>query len=117
MHYCTAFFLVHQCSDVIVDRPTGGARAEVLSLNSNTLDRTAKPVDVTLPPTLPMTFGTENSTVIHAQSGSTAHLPCVVHNIGEGMSKTKFRSDDNLKRYLKFSVDGIEKLRRRGDIL
>ncbi|XP_011505651.1 PREDICTED: lachesin [Ceratosolen solmsi marchali] len=61
------------------------AHAEVFDLNANTLDRTLKPLDIDLPPTLPMSFGTENSTEIHAQSGSTAHLPCVVHNIGEGM--------------------------------
>ncbi|XP_014214704.1 uncharacterized protein LOC106643904 [Copidosoma floridanum] len=59
--------------------------AEVVGPNANTLDRTLKPLDVDLPPTLPMSFGTHNSTVIRSQSGSTAHLPCVVHNIGEGV--------------------------------
>ncbi|KAG6795919.1 hypothetical protein HZU73_08752 [Apis mellifera caucasica] len=47
-----------------------------------------KPLDIDLPPTLPMSFGTENSTVISAQSGSTALLPCVVHNLGDGMLLT-----------------------------
>ncbi|XP_077270990.1 lachesin isoform X3 [Temnothorax americanus] len=51
----------------------------------NSLDgTTGKPLDVDLPPTLPMTFGTENSTSVLAQSGSTALMPCVVHNLGEG---------------------------------
>ncbi|XP_034946933.1 lachesin-like [Chelonus insularis] len=53
----------------------------------NLVDKTptSKPAsDVDLPPTLPMTFGTENSSVIFAQSGSTAHLPCVVRNVGDG---------------------------------
>ncbi|XP_051175178.1 zwei Ig domain protein zig-8-like isoform X1 [Leptopilina boulardi] len=59
--------------------------AEVVGMNANSLDRTLKPLDVDLAPTLPMTFGTENSTVISSQSGSTALLPCVVHNIGEGV--------------------------------
>uniref|UniRef100_A0A0C9RYT4 Lsamp_0 protein n=1 Tax=Fopius arisanus TaxID=64838 RepID=A0A0C9RYT4_9HYME len=31
-----------------------------------------------------MNFGTDNSTRILAQSGSTALLPCIVHSIGEG---------------------------------
>lgn len=31
-----------------------------------------------------MNFGTKNSTIIFAQSGSTALLPCVAYNIGEG---------------------------------
>ncbi|XP_076678771.1 uncharacterized protein LOC143374499 [Andrena cerasifolii] len=61
--------------------------AEIVAANANTLDAsiTGKPLDIDLPPTLPMTFGTGNSTVISAQSGSTALLPCVVHNLGDGM--------------------------------
>ncbi|KAM7341604.1 defective proboscis extension response 13 isoform 2-T5 [Cochliomyia hominivorax] len=31
----------------------------------------------------PMYFGTENSTVVATQIGATAHIPCVVHHIGE----------------------------------
>ncbi|XP_046809989.1 zwei Ig domain protein zig-8-like [Lucilia cuprina] len=30
-----------------------------------------------------MYFGTENSTVVATQIGATAHIPCVVHHIGE----------------------------------
>ncbi|XP_024944289.1 lachesin isoform X2 [Cephus cinctus] len=60
--------------------------AEIVGTGVNSIDRTSpKPLDVDLPPTLPMTFGTQNSTVISAQSGSTALIPCVVHNIGDGM--------------------------------
>lgn len=61
--------------------------AEIVGANVNSLDAaiTGKPLDIDLPPTLPMTFGTENSTVVSAQSGSTALLPCVVHNLGDGM--------------------------------
>lgn len=59
--------------------------AEIVDVNMNSLDgTTGKPLDVDLPPTLPMTFGTENSTSVSAQSGSTALMPCVVHNLGEG---------------------------------
>lgn len=46
---------------------------------------TMRPLDVQLPPTLPMTFATMNSTTISAQSGSTALLPCIVHNLGDGV--------------------------------
>ncbi|KAF7399605.1 hypothetical protein HZH68_008197 [Vespula germanica] len=45
-----------------------------------------RPLDIQLPPTLPMTFATKNSSTISAQSGSTALLPCVVHNLGDGVS-------------------------------
>lgn len=31
----------------------------------------------------PMHFGTANSTVIATQIGATAHIPCIVHHIGE----------------------------------
>lgn len=72
-------------SHLLVEYPGARAEAELSGVNHNALDETHKPLDVDLPPTLPMSFGTENSTVIRAQSGSTAHLPCVVHNIGEGM--------------------------------
>lgn len=33
----------------------------------------------------PMYFGTKNSTVITTQIGATAHLPCTIHYIGEGV--------------------------------
>jgi len=33
----------------------------------------------------PMYFGTENSTVVTTQIGATAHVPCTVHHIGEGV--------------------------------
>ncbi|KOX69265.1 Hemicentin-2 [Melipona quadrifasciata] len=59
--------------------------AEIVPANGNSLEVSMKPLDIDLPPTLPMSFGTENSTVISAQSGSTALLPCVVHNLGDGM--------------------------------
>ncbi|XP_012340516.2 uncharacterized protein LOC100871335 isoform X1 [Apis florea] len=61
------------------------ATAEIVATNGNSLEASMKPLDIDLPPTLPMSFGTENSTVISAQSGSTALLPCVVHNLGDGM--------------------------------
>ncbi|XP_017839984.1 uncharacterized protein LOC108597779 isoform X2 [Drosophila busckii] len=33
----------------------------------------------------PMYFGTENSTLVTTQIGATAHVPCTVHHIGEGV--------------------------------
>ena len=33
----------------------------------------------------PMKFGTENNTEVTAQIGTTAHLPCTIHSIGEGV--------------------------------
>lgn len=33
----------------------------------------------------PMHFGTENSTVVTTQIGATAHIPCTVHHIGDGV--------------------------------
>lgn len=67
-----------------------------MTANGNSLEASIKPLDIDLPPTLPMTFGTENSTVISAQSGSTALLPCVVHNLGDGM--VRFKAGDILQK-------------------
>lgn len=33
----------------------------------------------------PMYFGTENSSTITTQIGANAHLPCIIHHIGEGV--------------------------------
>ena len=33
----------------------------------------------------PMQFGTANSTTITTQIGANAHLPCIIHHIGEGV--------------------------------
>ncbi|KZC10400.1 Hemicentin-2 [Dufourea novaeangliae] len=71
---------------VRTEYPTA-VNAEIVEANGNSLEVsvTGMPLDVDLPPTMPMTFGTDNSTVISAQSGSTALLPCVVRNLGDGM--------------------------------
>lgn len=36
----------------------------------------------------PMKFGTENNSEVTAQIGTTAHLPCTIHNVGEGVVST-----------------------------
>ncbi|KAH0554060.1 uncharacterized protein LOC123263255 [Cotesia glomerata] len=69
--------------------PSVTVTAEMLQqrLGVNSIDKssTSKPIsDIDLPPTLPMIFGTENSSVIIAQSGSIALLPCIIHNLGDG---------------------------------
>lgn len=43
----------------------------------------------TFPPHFPVSFGTENSSVVTAQTGSTALIPCVVQNIGDGLVSWK----------------------------
>ncbi|XP_077287796.1 uncharacterized protein LOC143912392 [Arctopsyche grandis] len=43
-----------------------------------------------------MYFGTENNTVITSQTGSTAHLPCIVHNVGDGVVSWIRRKDRHL---------------------
>lgn len=47
-------------------------------LSGNDLD------DLSLAPPSPPHFKTENSSMILAQTGSTAFIPCVVTNLGEG---------------------------------
>lgn len=33
----------------------------------------------------PMFFGTQNSTIVTTQIGATAHIPCTIHHIGDGV--------------------------------
>ncbi|KAI5710511.1 hypothetical protein M8J75_009210 [Diaphorina citri] len=47
-------------------------------MNGNELE------DFTLAPPSPPQFKTENSSIIMAQTGSTAFIPCLVTNLGEG---------------------------------
>ncbi|XP_055706783.1 uncharacterized protein LOC129803927 [Phlebotomus papatasi] len=44
----------------------------------------------------PMSFGTENLTLITTQVGATAHIPCVVHFIGDGVVSWIRRKDYHL---------------------
>ncbi|XP_021699805.1 uncharacterized protein LOC5569022 [Aedes aegypti] len=44
----------------------------------------------------PMQFGTENSTIITSQVGSTAHIPCRIHHIGECVVSWIRRKDYHL---------------------
>ncbi|EEB15728.1 limbic system-associated membrane protein precursor, putative [Pediculus humanus corporis] len=50
----------------------------------------------TFPPNLPVSFLTENSSTITAQMGSTALIPCVVLNIGDGLVSWIKRKDYHL---------------------
>jgi hypothetical protein len=66
----------------------------------------------------PMKFGTENNTEVTAQIGTTAHLPCTIHNVGEGVVSFHaiiFSSRfflQNLTRKKKFSIFQIFKSRK-----
>ncbi|XP_055379824.1 myosin-G heavy chain [Condylostylus longicornis] len=44
----------------------------------------------------PMYFGTENNTVITTQIGATAHMPCAIHHIGDGVVSWIRRKDYHL---------------------
>ncbi|XP_055608088.1 uncharacterized protein LOC129755561 [Uranotaenia lowii] len=44
----------------------------------------------------PMEFGTENSTTVTSQVGATAHIPCRIHHIGEGVVSWIRRKDYHL---------------------
>ncbi|XP_052896507.1 uncharacterized protein LOC128303558 [Anopheles moucheti] len=45
---------------------------------------------------MPMQFGTENYTLVTSQIGSTAHVPCRIHHIGEGVVSWIRRKDYHL---------------------
>lgn len=60
----------------MVAGPALGQENSDANLDHNSLDELYKE---------PMYFGTENSTTITTQVGANAHLPCVIHHIGEGV--------------------------------
>ncbi|XP_075215288.1 uncharacterized protein LOC142321180 [Lycorma delicatula] len=57
---------------------------------------TGNELEASFPPAQPPQFATENSTLITAQIGSTALLPCLVHNIGDGVVSWIRRKDYHL---------------------
>lgn len=66
----------------MVAGPSLGQGNSDANLDHNSLDELYKE---------PMYFGTENSTTITTQIGANAHLPCVIHHIGEGVVSTNER--------------------------
>lgn len=48
-------------------------------------------LSVTFPPleSPPVHFVTENNTMVTSQTGSTALVPCIIHNIGDGTVRAK----------------------------
>lgn len=65
----------------MVAGPSLGQGDSDANLDHNSLDELYKE---------PMYFGTENSTTITTQIGASAHLPCIIHHIGEGVVSTKY---------------------------
>ncbi|KAK6624619.1 hypothetical protein RUM44_011478 [Polyplax serrata] len=56
------------------------------SLSTTELPDLVNELGGTFPPNLPVSFLTENSSTVTAQTGSTALIPCIVLNIGDGLS-------------------------------
>lgn len=63
-------------------------------VKENELGVSFPPLVVELPP---VHFVTENSTVVTSQTGSTALVPCVVNNIGDGMVSRQLLAMNNSK--------------------
>lgn len=40
----------------------------------------------------PVHFATENNTIVTSQTGSTALVPCVINNIGDGMVSERWQT-------------------------
>ncbi|XP_039276918.1 zwei Ig domain protein zig-8-like [Nilaparvata lugens] len=59
-------------------------------------EATGNELEASFPPALPPQFATENSTLITAQTGSTALIPCLVHGIGDGVVSWIRRKDYHL---------------------
>ncbi|XP_053686475.1 uncharacterized protein LOC128736015 [Sabethes cyaneus] len=65
-------------------------------VDSSTFDFDSESEDLLKYYKTPMQFGTENSTAVTSQVGSTAHIPCRIHHIGEGVVSWIRRKDYHL---------------------
>lgn len=93
MIFRTAFFLLSP--HVPGDKDSGkdnsdsqnslGDSGDSVEIESGAFDFDSESEDLLKYYKTPMQFGTENSTVITSQVGSTAHVPCRIHHIGEGV--------------------------------
>lgn len=61
----------------------------------------------------PLRFSTENNTEVIAQVGTTAHLPCMIHNIGEGVVSWQRRSFFG-KKLIEIPICQVSWIRRKG---
>lgn len=72
-----------------------------------------EPQETVSPP--PVYFATENSTVVTAQTGSTALVPCVVKNIGDGVVSMLLRSEPFLTFSIRNAPPKMSKLARKNN--
>ncbi|KAL4709520.1 hypothetical protein ACJJTC_007251 [Scirpophaga incertulas] len=92
---CVVVLLIHTV--------TGGGEGPSSSSPSPTIKAEQNELTVSFPPledlynaTPEKHFGTENNTVVTSQTGSTALLPCVIRNIGDGIVSWIRRKDYHL---------------------
>ncbi|CAH2098464.1 unnamed protein product [Euphydryas editha] len=65
--------------------PPPSPESSTIRAEQNELTVTFPPLDDIYGSTQEKQFGTENNTVVTSQTGSTALLPCVIRNIGDGI--------------------------------
>lgn len=92
MIFRTAFFLLSphvpgekESSKDNSDSQNSLGNSDSVEMDSSAFDFDSESEDLLKYYKTPMQFHTENSTVVTSQVGSTAHIPCRIHHIGEGV--------------------------------
>ncbi|XP_045488157.1 uncharacterized protein LOC111001284 [Pieris rapae] len=91
--FCIVVFLVHTAIGA-GEGSTNQPSTE--HVDSNELTVSFPPLEDLYTSTLEKHFATENNTVVTSQTGSTALLPCVIRNIGDGIVSWIRRKDYHL---------------------
>ncbi|CAF4956726.1 unnamed protein product [Pieris macdunnoughi] len=91
--FCIVVFLVHTAIGA-GEGSTNQPSTE--RVESNELTVSFPPLEDLYTSTLEKHFATENNTVVTSQTGSTALLPCVIRNIGDGIVSWIRRKDYHL---------------------
>ncbi|XP_030036504.2 uncharacterized protein LOC115452178 [Manduca sexta] len=92
---CVVVLLIHTVTGA-GEGPTSPAPSTTVRVDQNELTVSFPPLEDLYSHTPEKQFGTENNTVVTSQTGSTALLPCIIRNIGDGIVSWIRRKDYHL---------------------
>ncbi|XP_014368989.2 uncharacterized protein LOC106719215 [Papilio machaon] len=93
---CVVVLLIHTVTGAGEGSSSPVPEVSTIKAEQNELTVTFPPLDEFYGNTPEKHFGTENNTIVTSQTGSTALLPCVIRNIGDGIVSWIRRKDYHL---------------------
>ncbi|XP_013147128.1 PREDICTED: uncharacterized protein LOC106110001 [Papilio polytes] len=93
---CVVVLLIHTVTGAGEGPSSPVPEVSTIKVEQNELTVTFPPLDEFYGNTPEKHFGTENNTLVTSQTGSTALLPCVIRNIGDGIVSWIRRKDYHL---------------------